>query len=812
MSLTFHLGLRTIAVMRQWSIPPEGPLSLRIAADARMCEPDYADDQIWELKLGGGEPAAVALETTYGLRARGMRIFPSFMMGSKIATDPAQFASPPIVRSLLPNYLRVDLAPFTDLQVSAEYWVPDSHTVAGRFILKNLSMESMPLRLRLHAVLRPGENPQTMDAITIEGVHVLAGRTGNLAPVVFLGGAAEAEEGIHPAITISDELRPGARKVVLWGHGGFESHQRSFVAARTAAVREWDAEIARLEMVNAGLVEVITGDEDWDIALSLAQKTALSGYVGPTPRLPHASFVLTRIPDRGYSERGDGKDYPLDWEGPTAAHAYVNLSQILPAAPELAKGVLRNFLHAQQADGTIDWKPGLGGQRSDCLSIPLLATLAWKTYTHTEDRAFLSEILPGLHEFLNAWFSIKQDRDEDGIPEWEHILQSAFEEWPTFVPWRAWGLGLEICKAETPDLASYLYRECHSLVRIAEELERPDLVPALQERMQRIVEAVEGSWSEATDSYHHRDRDFHGTVQGKLLGRGRGAFKLEVGKTYDPPARVLVRAQGPEGESQKVKVTLRGKPAQGGRLRVQRLVHADFQWFWERGATTSPGAYATIKNVEIAGLSDDFEVEIWTADYSREDQTLLLPLWAGIPDSRRAKRLVEETILDPLRFWRLHGIPSCSAQDPAYSDGRREGAGAVWMLWNTMIGEALVDHGYLAEAVDLISRLMRAVLASLRKDKGFRESYDPDSEAAFGECGHLLGTAPVHLLLYVLGVRLISPRKVWLRNGNPFPWPVTLRWRGLDLRFEEDRCHVTFPNGQRQIVEGEGLHLVEQPI
>jgi len=785
---------------------------LRIAADARMCTPDYTNDQIWELKLGGGGPAAMALETTYGLRARGMRIFPGFYWGSKSVTDPTQFSSPPVVRSILPNYLKVDLAPFPDLQVSAEYWIPDSHTVAGRFVLKNLSAEVMPLRLRLHAVLRPGENPQMMDEITIEGVHVLAGRTGLLEPVIFLGGAAVGEHAVHPALAVSDELRPGRTRAVLWGHGGLDSHQQSFVAARTAATRKWDAEIARLEMHNAGIVEIETGDMDWDVALVLAQKAALSGYVGPTPRLPHASFVLARIPDRGFSERGDGKDYGLDWEGQTAAHAYVNLSQILPVAPELAKGVIRNFLSVQAADGTIDWKPGLGGQRNDCLCMPLLATLTWKIYLQTEDRSFLEETLTGLLEFLDAWFSEKQDRDADGYPEWDHLLQSAFEEWPTFVPWRAWGQGLEISKAETPDLASYLYRECHSLIQIAEELERPNLIPPLRERMQHLAQAVEASWSEATDCYHHSDRDFHVTAQGELLGRGRGAFKLDIGRSFDPPVRVLVRAQGPEENSQKVKVALRGHPAQGGRLRVHRLAHGDFRWFWERGAMTSPEAYATIKNVEIAGLSEEFEVEIWAADYSRQDQTLLLPLWAGIPDGKRAQRLVQETILDPRRFWRANGVPSCSALDPAYDDGRQEGAGAVWMLWNTMIGEALVDHGYLPEAVELISRLMRPVLASLRRDKAFRESYDPEGEGAFGERGHLSGSAPVQLLLYVLGVRLISPRKVWLRNGNPFPWPVVVRWRGLELRFEEDQCRVTFPDGQEHLVQGEGLQMVEQPI
>ena len=62
--------------MREWNLTTGDPLQLTIAADARLCAPNYADDQIWQLDLGGGDPSALGLRTTYGLRARLMRIFP----------------------------------------------------------------------------------------------------------------------------------------------------------------------------------------------------------------------------------------------------------------------------------------------------------------------------------------------------------------------------------------------------------------------------------------------------------------------------------------------------------------------------------------------------------------------------------------------------------------------------------------------------------------------------------------------------------------------------------------------------------------
>ncbi|NIS80385.1 MAG: hypothetical protein GTO14_09310, partial [Anaerolineales bacterium] len=210
------------------------------------------------------------------------------------------------------------------------------------------------------------------------------------------------------------------------------------------AAKSWDAEISRLEILAARTIDIETGEDDWDIALALAQKDALSGYVGPTRHLPKPSFVLTRVPDRGYSAQGDGSDYAHQWEGQTAADAYVNLAQILPIAPEFAQGVLRNFISAQNADGNVDWKPGLGGQRIGMLSSPLLATLTWKTYLHTEDLGFLRDMFRPLIDFFESWFDRQHDRDEDGHPEWGSTTQSGFDDIPSFVRWHSWGQGLDI--------------------------------------------------------------------------------------------------------------------------------------------------------------------------------------------------------------------------------------------------------------------------------------------------------------------------------------------------------------------------------
>ena len=127
-----------------------------------------------------------------------------------------------------------------------------------------------------------------------------------------------------------------------------------------------------------------------------------------------------------------------------------------------------------------------------------------------------------------------------------------------------------------------------------------------------------------------------------------------------------------------------------------------------------------------------------------------------------------------------------------------------------MIGEGLVDHGYLEEAAELVGRLMQACLHTLHEDRDWREAYHPDRPGGIGKLGHSSGVAPLSLFLYVLGVRLISPRKIALRGYNPFPWPIWLSHRGIEILWNKDGALVRFPDGSEATLDGSQVQLVEQ--
>jgi hypothetical protein len=794
--------------MRTWSLNPDSPLSLRIAADARLATTDYIDDQIWELSLTGGEPASMALQTTYGLRAIGMRIFPGFSLGGAVLSDPEQFYSQVAIEQFFPNYIKVSFSPYQELAVQGEYWSQNSKTIAGKFDLTNLSGSSIQLQLRLFSLLLPSKGGERMQAWEHMGATCLAGRTEHLIPVVFIMGGAEVEHTVYPALVLNRTINPGETRSVVWSHAGFGDRITSFEAARAAVTRPWEAEIAHLELLNSSMVQIETGDEELDAAFQFSQKVALGSMMGPAKALPKPSFVLSRIPDRGYSHQGDGSDHHWQWDGQSALHTYVLLQQLLDVAPDLAMGLLHNFCSVQKPDGMIDWRPGLAGQRSGRLANPLLATMAWKIFEHTRDRFFLEDIFEPLSEFHELWFSKEHDRDQDGFPEWDHTLHMGFDDCPIFVPWQRWGQGLDITKAETPDLGSYMYRETLSLINIAREIQSDETVPDLLDRADQLRQIVESTWSETRALYQYRDRDTHHSTRGKELGSGKGEFVIQVDQSFEKLVRVVFKAVGQEGQKRTAKAFIHGLTDKG-RQRVEQIRGKDFQWFSNTGTVTSKVPFKEIERIEVKGLDEECQTKVSIADYQREDVSNLLPLWAGIPEPARAKELVQKCLLNPERFWRPFGISSIPADDVSFEEILEGGSGGVHMHWNIMLAEGLLEYGFRKEAAGLLQNLLQAVLHALRRDKAFRESYHPDHPEGFGERDHIAGLVPIALFLRCLGIEIIHPGRFKLHSDNPFPWLVTVRWKGFEIRCQENHKEVILPTGEQVILEEDDQQILE---
>ncbi len=782
--------------MREWQLKAGDPLALNLACDIRLNPSDYCNDQIWELHLGGGDPPALAAETTYGLRARLMRIFPRFVMGDAALSDPAEFAQAPILQHVLPNYIYLTFAPFPGLDVSLDYWVPGSQALSGRLQVVNNRTDSVALTVEWVAQLSTAAG-QRMAAEDVEGVTVLHGQTGDLFPVVFLTGGPRPNAGPYPALASHMQLAPGASRQITWVEAALDTRSASLSLARSIAGQNWDAETARLEMLNSRQVEIYSGDPDWDAALMLSQKGAVQLMVGPTAALPEASFVISRGPDFGHSLRGDGSDYTHLWNGQSPLESLYLAQLLLPTAPHFVAGLVKNFLAAQTETGFIDWRPGLAGQRSKLLAPPVLAQLVWQAGRMGEDTDLLQEAYPALVRFVRLWFTPEHDRDGDGVPEWDHAMQAGDEDHPIYSRWRPWSQGIDIATAESVALSSFLFRECQTLIDMARLLNQPADIVEFEAAAGRLRAAVEAAWDEQTASYYDRDRDSHLTTRYQKVATLKGGGVLPLEAQFDPPTRLSLHIATEETARRRPTLFLHGKSATQ-RPRIERIADEDFRWTPGEGRTTGKNIYSELKRIEIHGLESDDVLTVSGVGYDYQDHSALLPLWAGIPSAERAQRLVEETLTNPQRFWHPYGIPA--AANPPHEDGAEVCAG-VNLMWNALIGEGLLQYGFRTQAAELVTRLLNGVAAILKQERTFHRYFHADSAAGLGEHFALTGLAPLGLFLHTLGVQLFSPTRVGIHGFNPFPRPVTVKYQGLTLLCQAEKTTVIFPDGQTIVVD-----------
>ena len=779
--------------MRKWNLGSGDPLALTLAADFRLCSPDYVNDHIWELELGGGDPPGLVFHTTYGLRARTMRIFPRFTLRGQSVTDPDVFSTGPHVRLFTPNFLQVDFSPFPGIEVQAEYWVPESHAAAGRMSILNRGEDPVSLLFELCGQLSPLEG-KTLSPAVLQSANLLAGRTADLSPVIFLTGGPEPGPGPYPSLVLDLALASGGARTFTWVEAALGEVKGSLELARRIAARPWDAERARIEMLNAAQTfEIQTGDLDWDAAFALTQKNAFGLFLGSNDRLPAPTFVLSRQPDHGCSRRGDGKDYPPIWSGQPALESYY-LASLLPGAPDLGAGLLENFLAVQEADGSVDMRPGLAGQRGRWLAAPFLAALGWQNYLATGNHEKLKDAFPHLLAFHRRWFSIACDRDGDGFPEWDHPLQVGLDKHPSFNVWREWEEGADIAAAESPALSALLSREVYILAKIAgllkDEKQREDL--ELEAGALRIE--TENCWSPEAVLYHYRDRDTHITAMGRQVASQVGVGVCGIDDKFPHPTRVLVQIRFKEDTQRKPVIALNGM--EGNDSRTEHFERSRFTWGNGMAVATSKCLYTALTGLEVLGVGTDDLITVRVMDFSMEDISLFLPLWAGIPDSHRARALVTRTLFAADRFGHPFGAPMYSSNNMDAASEAESIYQEVLMPWNHLVGEGLLAYGMRNEAAQLTVRLMSAVIENLKRKRAFSQAYHSENGAGLGERNPVHGLAPLGLFLQALGVRIRSAREVELSGKNPFPWPVTVKYRGLTVTRQAEQTLVAFPNGQ----------------
>ncbi len=785
--------------IQRWHLETNAPYCLHIAADARLSSTDYRDDQIWEVLPGSGESPALALQTRMGGRAGLISLVPMWIHDGRSIYQAQAYTRPPYLTGFAPGYLRFEAALTPHLALQTEYWAMESHAIGVRYTLANVHTEALEVELDVIAFVGMNNKEQKLIALPpSSGTGALClGQVGNLQPVILLeDGKTENEAPSSPKLKRAVKIAARKKVTLRFIHAGLGDLGQSLALAQKWMQADWDVAFAQIEAKSTSIPRIEMGDKDTDTTIAFAYRELAQSFLKATSSLPYPSFVATREPGRGYNTNDKG------WNGQSTTLAYLSALGIASSDRELAQGIIRNYLAVQQNDGWIDNKPGLAGQKQSLLCMPILARLSWGIFQYTEDTQFLKDVFPGLLKFFRRWLQADMDKDQDGVPEWQNEVQTGYVFTPTFATWQAWGGGADIRTIETPDLIAYLLSEAKSLKEIAYYLRDSAAEKQLDEQIAKLEAALESLWSSDLGRYTYRDRDTHFTTSRvDIIKDARAMDELLPSEKLNPPNRLVVRVSGGVNLHPKMTMKLDGFDPSGKAISEQVAGEA-FIWAGGRGVYTTKQTFSQIDRATFDGLSRVYRVDVHTVDTSRLDINALLPLWStGVPKNHLQPLI--SLLTDSNLFWRESGITMNSAQDTNFDPKNANGSGGIWLYWLTLMGEALIELGHMEQATELVQRILRVQTQVLKTNKRFSEFYNSDAPDGLGEPANTGGIVPVHLLLRVLGIRIISSTKVWV--GGKFAWntPVTIQQHGVVIERQASETKVTFPSGRTKTVSGE---------
>lgn len=776
-------------------------LRCTLAASVLTGKPDYTDDVIWLLEAGGNPPA-LSLSTTCGLRVGGLDLYPGFTRSEGTLIDPDTWFQPPHMVRYTLDTVHVQGKPFTDIILDSTYHVPTSKSVRGRLRLTNTSQTPVSICVDLTVMLDLLGDGQPVATVKKGMAHILQGSSGPLHFVCFVAGEAEPGKTIRPSLASHLTLAPNANRSVNWALVIEQDDDTALEIARRTCAQGWEAEIARSEIASTSRVLTIeTPNPEWNDLLAFSQNAALQLFFPASAHLPHPSFVQTRLPDQGYSIKGDGSDYAHLWNGQTAWSAYFLSGLLLPGSIDLVRGLVDNFLHTQAPDGTLDCKPGLAGQRSHLNCPPLIPVLAWKVFHADGNLDWLTSIYPALGRATMRWFKSKHDRDGDGFPEFDNPLQTGLENAPMYDRWAPGAQGVDLRALECPSILAMLSQSFHYLEKMATLLELPEDSERWRLQREKCTQLLNEVWDESAGRFSYRDAISHRSETGSSILRFSGPMTQYLDRIFDQPEHIMIHLYSSEDITRSAKIILHGATEHGEI--TEEVPVTNFYWVDGHGHATSTKTFTRLAKIESQGLAPYDRVEIDTIDFQADDISLLLPIWGGVLAPDRLRRLVETTLP---RFETPHGI-ACLPVDTPQAQYATE---LEWLSipWNSIIIEGLIRSGFKVAGVKLLTKVMDTLAADLTQSGCLHAHYHAQTGSSSGEANHLDGLAPLRPFLLALGLISLKKTRIELSGLSSFSFPITVQYQRMRLQFTQNYTDITFTSGHTVHIDSDRPQVI----
>jgi hypothetical protein len=743
-----------------------------LAADFRSNEIALINDHVWELNEQG-DPPALAMRTSFGLRCNGMRLFPQFILQGSARSDPATFTQPVTITERHANYLQLDFCPFTQFNVQLEYWVPASQVLAGRIKVTNTSDAAINLTVAWAVILNPLDQGEPMTATQMGVNSILQGKSGKLVPVFFLTGGPEAMMRAYPSLDVRMTLAAGASRRLSWALATLDSGEASFSLARQSTSLQWDVASVQSKMQAKNSVVEITGAKNdlTDLLHETQVKARQLLTVSPPPG-KDLTFVTKRKPDgRNFTPANHREEF-LSFSQINTYDAWMLTRVLLPGDPGSVKEIVNSFISYQQPDGAIPWVISKTGNPSLAMTPPLLAGIACDVDAFINDQSWLAEIYPSLLRAFKAWF----DRNPGTLPTWDDPALTGLEDNPIYMT-NLPGM------VHSPALDTLLHNECDSLSKIATLLSISEDEPWLTETKTKLSGALNACWDEKRATFCYRDSRSgltHAAEEVHRFSRS-GVFKLK--RNFKRQRRLTLSTAAKDAPGTIMSVKLIGK--NGERDVLEEL---DIRPGIMARQVTSARHFTRLESVEITGLKAKTTLSLGLAGNDSEDISLLLPLWSSAVDETQKSALIEKNLLT--RYMTEHGLT-------IFPGDRVDAAeNSISPFWNQLIIEGLLRSGRRDVAAKVQFKLLEAQTAQWQRSGYVSSLLNAKTMRNEGELDTLAGLPTIWPLLRTAGLERMTNNDVILKGLNEYLSSITVQYKRATVKMSSETTTIQTVNGK----------------
>ena len=761
------------------------PKNIILGTDGHFVPIIPETDQIWSLQFEPSVTNLFYLQTTYGLRARSMRLFPNILLEGQRLTRLVDFAKLPTVTRYTPGSIEIEYETIQGLRIVFTCFFPEPAVIVGDLTVTNPTAAAMNASIEMAATLVPmhqgtPSRPQKIDKCTI-----ITGQSDNLWPVLFMSGGPSAQTNPHPALSFSLQLLPKQSHVVQWSLSTKDSLSSSFKSAQKILSTPWKNQSRNQQKFHeAHTLFIHTGDPDWDAALFLSQ---VSANLHCNRRVKSASdrpcFMESRLPDQAEPESDKGNLTLLN-----ALHLG---EVILPAHCKVLENLIESFISQIDEKGQLSTRFTRIGVSRSFQEAPLLAQLILELYEINQDLPFLRKNFPHLCRFIDSWFIADPNTPGHFRLTWEDPQQLQINTGLfNFDIWESTGKGLNIQSVESPALAAILLREVRSLQTIASILNEEVPLKKFQEYGNLLQKQLGQFWQEDQKGFVYLDRQSHLKSLRELYYPAPATEKLIINKRFTRPQRLQLHLTSDDEFTRACHIQFIGKD-HSDKVVIEKFNQKEIRWISGHAHLTTNQIFSFLDNVTINGLHPKDQILLETAEFAQTDITCLSPIWSGGMHKKQLNSMVKRQLNWKKKDFQ-YGIPEtwdCHQKLPENLPI------FVNILWNTILIKGLITHGLKEQAVHLFQNMMAAIITGLKNYQGFFPFFNKGDGHPTGTRNGIAGLIPVRLFLQIAGIRLFTPNRVAIWGKNPFPWPVEITWQGLTLHRDSTQTNIIFPDG-----------------